>query len=215
MNTSEQVNEIAAALAKAQAVIQNPTKGKENPHFKSRYADLASGLDCVRPALSEQGIAFIQPTEITDDGVILRTRLIHASGQWIESTYPVSKFAPHQQLGAALTYAKRQALFSLVGICGDDEDDDGTAANAADTSARKAAPPARKDNGLSEADSAAAADLMLGTLGFCDSEDSLREWGKANKAATLRMTRDDQQRITQAYMAKRSEIVAQPRDAAE
>jgi hypothetical protein len=207
MQTSEHIHEIAAALAKAQAVIQNPAKDKENPHFKSKYADLASGLDCVRPALSAQGIAFVQPTEITDDGVILRTRLIHASGQWIESTYPVSKFAPHQQLGAALTYAKRQALFALVGICGDDEDDDGVAANAADTSSRKVAPAKREDKGLSDADSAKAADLMLGTLEFCDSEDSLREWGKANKATTLKMTREDQQRITQAYMAKRAEVV--------
>ena len=121
MNTSESINEIAAALAKAQAKIRNPAKNKVNPHFKSKYADLADGLDVIRPALSEQGIAFIQPTEVVDDGVILRTRLIHSSGQWIESTYPVSKMTQHQQMGAALTYAKRQSLFALVGVCGDDD----------------------------------------------------------------------------------------------
>lgn len=121
MNTSESINEIAAALAKAQAKIRNPAKNKVNPHFKSKYADLADGLDVIRPALSEQGIAFIQRTEVVDDGVILRTRLIHSSGQWIESTYPVSKMTQHQQMGAALTYAKRQSLFALVGVCGDDD----------------------------------------------------------------------------------------------
>ena len=121
MNTSESINEIATALAKAQAKIRNPAKNKVNPHFKSKYADLADGLDVIRPALSEQGIAFIQPTEVVDDGVILRTRLIHSSGQWIESTYPVSKLTQHQQMGAALTYAKRQSLFALVGVCGDDD----------------------------------------------------------------------------------------------
>jgi hypothetical protein len=121
MNTSEQINEIAGALAKAQAIIINPSKDKVNPHFNARYADLASGLDCIRPALSAHGIAFIQATEITNDSVILRTRMIHSSGQWIESTYPVAKFIDHQKLGSALTYAKRQALFSLVGVCGDDD----------------------------------------------------------------------------------------------
>jgi hypothetical protein len=129
MNTSEQINEIAAAMAKAQAVIENPKKDSDNPHFKSKYADLASGLVCVRPALSANGIALFQVPEITDNSVILRTRLVHSSGQWIECAYPVAQIGPHQPMGAALTYAKRQSLFALVGVCGEDDDDDGNAAN--------------------------------------------------------------------------------------
>jgi hypothetical protein len=121
MKTSEQINEIATALAKAQAVIHNPAKDKLNPHFKAKYADLASGLDCIRPALSAHGIAFVQVTGLDGDSVVLQTRLIHASGQWIESLYPVSKIMDHQKMAAALTYSKRQALFSLVGVCGDDD----------------------------------------------------------------------------------------------
>lgn len=129
MNTSDQINELAAALAKAQGEIQNPAKNRVNPHFKSKYADIADGLDVIRPTLSKFGIAFVQATELQDDVVILRTRMIHTSGQWIESTYPVGRFVKHQELGASLTYAKRQALFCIVGVAGDD-DDDGNSATA-------------------------------------------------------------------------------------
>ena len=130
MLTSDNINELAAALAKAQGEIQNPAKNRVNPHFKSKYADIADGLDVIRPTLSKFGIAFVQATELVDDGmVILRTRMIHSSGQWLESTYPVGRFVKHQELGASLTYAKRQALFSIVGVAGDD-DDDGNSATA-------------------------------------------------------------------------------------
>lgn len=122
MIESEAINEIAGALAKAQGEIKNPEKTRVNPHFKSTYADLATGLDCIRPALSANRIAIIQATGINADGVYLTTRLIHSSGQYLGCIYPVAaSTADHQKLGAALTYAKRQALFSLVGVCGDDE----------------------------------------------------------------------------------------------
>ena len=129
MESSEEINEIAAAMAKAQAMIQNPKKENENPHFKSKYADLASGLNAIRPALSANGIALFQATGLYEGtSVILRTRLVHSSGQWIGSTYPVSALAQHQAMASALTYAKRQSLFALVGVAGEDDDDDGDAA---------------------------------------------------------------------------------------
>jgi hypothetical protein len=130
MQMSAEINEIAAALAAAQAIIKNPDKTKVNPHFKSKYADLATGLDCIRPALSANGIAIVQATEIGRDGMLtLVTRLVHSSGQYFGCTYPVAGGMDHQKLGAALTYAKRQALFTIVGVCGDD-DDDGNVASA-------------------------------------------------------------------------------------
>jgi hypothetical protein len=122
MRTSEKIAEIGAALAKAQAELRNPAKNRENPHFKSKYADLAEGLDVIRPVLAKHGIAFVQATEFENDMVILRTRLIHGN-QFLESSYPVSRLDKHQTMGASLTYAKRQALFSLVGVSGDDDDD--------------------------------------------------------------------------------------------
>ena len=122
MINSDEISEIAAALAKAQGIIKNPEKLRKNPHFKSTYADLAAGFDCIRPALSANGIAFVQAPLITPEGVVLETRLIHSSGQYLGCRYPVaSASADHQKLGAAMTYAKRQALFSLVGVCGDDD----------------------------------------------------------------------------------------------
>ena len=134
MNTSETINEIAAALAKAQAGIQNPAKESENPHFKSRYADLSSGLNAVRPTLAANGIAIIQATGMEGDLMMLETRLVHVSGQWIGSIYPVCRFPTKQQeAGSALTYARRYALFALVGIAG--EDDDGNEASKSDTPA--------------------------------------------------------------------------------
>lgn len=135
MISSEEINELAAAMAKAQATIHNPAKTRENPFFKkadgssTKYADLATGLECIRPALSEQAIAIFQLTSIEREDLILRTRLVHSSGQWIESEYPVCKITLEpQKKGSALTYAQRQSLFALVGVAGDD-DDDGNGAN--------------------------------------------------------------------------------------
>lgn len=134
MKCSDAINEISAALAKAQGVINNPGKGKENPHFKNQYADLSAGLNAIRDGLSANGIAFTQATRLEGDVMMLDTRLSHASGQWFEAEYPVVKFpSPPQVTGSALTYAKRYSLFSLVGIAG--EDDDGNAANVAQTPA--------------------------------------------------------------------------------
>lgn len=142
MLTSDTINEIAAALAKAQGDIANPAKEAENPHFRSRYADLAAGLNAVKSALSANAIAVVQSTYMADDLLMLNTRLVHASGQWFSSDYPVCRFpAKHQEAGSALTYSRRYALFALVGIAGDD--DDGNEASKSETPApkRKAAPP--------------------------------------------------------------------------
>jgi hypothetical protein len=145
MLTSDNIAEFAGALAKAQGEIQNPAKNRINPHFKSKYADIADGLDVIRPALSKNAIAIVQATELLDESmVILRTRLVHSSGQWMESTYPVGRFVKHQELGASLTYAKRQALFSIVGVAGDD-DDDGNSATASTNGPRKSSASVKRE----------------------------------------------------------------------
>lgn len=124
MNTSEQINEIAAALAKAHGEMDNPVKDAVNPHFGKAYADLSGGLNAVRGPLSKYGIAVVQATRIENDGwLVLDTRLVHSSGQWIGSEYPVCKLpVPPQQAGSALTYARRYALFALAGVAGEDDD---------------------------------------------------------------------------------------------
>ena len=133
--SSESVAALAAALAKAQAQLVNPEKsltatirtgraGEGDQTF--RYAPLASGLDIVRKTLGQHEIATVQTTEIDRAAgmVNLRTMLAHASGEWIASDWPVCPIADTaspRRMGAALTYARRYALFTLVGIAGEDD----------------------------------------------------------------------------------------------
>jgi hypothetical protein len=132
---SESVAALAAALAKAQAELVNPEKsltatirsGRPGEGERSfRYAPLASGLDIVRKTLGQHEIATVQTTAIDPAvGMVnLTTMLAHASGEWISSDWPVCPVAetanPHR-MGAALTYARRYALFALVGIAGEDD----------------------------------------------------------------------------------------------
>ena len=124
---SDSVNEIAAALAIAQGEIKNAAFNRINPHFKNRYADLAAILDAVRVPFSKNKIAVSQTTEIREGGMALVTTLMHSSGQWISADYPLPRDAPPQQLGSALTYARRYSLSSIAGISADDDDDAETA----------------------------------------------------------------------------------------
>ena len=131
--SSETIGTIAAALAKAQAQLVNPEKllvgtirleqgsGSERSF---RYAPLSSGLDIVRKTLSQHEIATVQTTSIDAGIVRLSTILAHASGEWIASDWPVcpiTETATPHRMGAALTYARRYALFTLVGIAGEDD----------------------------------------------------------------------------------------------
>jgi hypothetical protein len=131
MNTSEQINELADALAKAQGQIRGAVKDAENPHFRSKYADLASVWDACRQALSNNGLSVIQAPRgvVSEVGwtVEVETRLLHSSGQWMGDTITVPVGKPDAQgVGSALTYARRYALASFVGVA--PEDDDGNAA---------------------------------------------------------------------------------------
>lgn len=128
MNKSEQINELALALSKAQSQMKAAPKMKTNPFFKSKYADLAAIWDCCREPLGNNGLSVVQMPEDNDKGFMLVTMLMHESGQWISSEYnvPVLK-ADQQALGSAITYAKRYALSAMIGIVSD-EDDDGNAA---------------------------------------------------------------------------------------
>src|SRR5437588_587055 len=133
--SSETIGTIAAALAKAQAQLVNPEKSLVGtirsdksgaPERSFRYAPLAIGLDIVRKTLSQHEIATVQSTSIDESTGIVRlsTVLAHASGEWIASDWPVCAItetaSPHR-MGAALTYARRYALFTLVGIAGEDD----------------------------------------------------------------------------------------------
>ena len=133
--SSESIGTIAAALAKAQAQLVNPEKslvaivrsdGRRGVEQTFRYAPLSSGLDIVRKTLSQYEIATVQITSIDETAGIVRlsTVLAHASGEWIASDWPVCPISDTdrpQRMGAALTYARRYSLFTLVGIAGEDD----------------------------------------------------------------------------------------------
>lgn len=144
VNRSEQINDLAAALAKAQAHMEGAKKGNTNPHFKSRYADLASVREAVTEALTSHGISYVQFPRLVSAGdgawlVEVETTLLHASGQWIGDTLavPVTK-ADAQGVGSAITYARRYALMAVTGIA--PEDDDGNAAVGGTAPERQAQP---------------------------------------------------------------------------
>jgi hypothetical protein len=135
--SSESLAALAAALAEAQATLVNPEKsltatirsgGPGETQRTFRYAPLSSGLEIVRKTLSGHEIAVVQTTAIDHPtGMLnLTTLLAHSSGEWIGSHWPVCAIAemanPHR-MGAALTYARRYALFTLVGIAGEDDID--------------------------------------------------------------------------------------------
>lgn len=132
---SESIAELAAALAKAQGEMTAAKKDSENPHFRSKYADLAAVLDACREPLSKNGIAIIQLPASVGSAVVLTTVLAHSSGQWISSTglgidTVGAKNVAHA-IGSIVTYLRRYSLSAAVGISA--EDDDGNQAPAGRT----------------------------------------------------------------------------------
>lgn len=124
-NQSENLNELATALAKCQGEITPAIKDAKNPFFKSKYADLNSVWSVCREPLSKHGLAVIQTIDKDESGLILLTTLIHSSGQWIRSRSPIPLLKTDPQaMGSSITYMRRYSLSAIVGIS-TDEDDDG------------------------------------------------------------------------------------------
>lgn len=131
MKTSEKIDQIAPALLAAQKEIGNATKNAKNPHFKNNYADLGAVIEAVKEPLNRNGIVLIQTLSHdsgTSGGLLLRSRLLHSSGQWIEDCAfsPLPKADP-QGVGSATTYLRRYSLAAM--LCITQEDDDGESAS--------------------------------------------------------------------------------------
>jgi hypothetical protein len=127
MKTSEQINEIATALAKAQGEIKPAPKNSNNPHYRSAYSSIADIWETIRKPLCGNGITVLQDVQTIDKGVSVITRLIHSSGQWVEFgplCVPMAK-QDAQGTGSAISYGKRYALCAAVGVVSGEEDDDG------------------------------------------------------------------------------------------
>ena len=123
MFQSEQINELMAALSKAQGIIKPAIKDSTNPEFESSYADLASVWESCREALSSNGLAVTQTMDFSGEKQVLVTMLGHSSGQWIKSiiALPIQRPGP-QELGSCISYCRRYALSSMVGVFQYDDD---------------------------------------------------------------------------------------------
>jgi len=126
---SEQINELATALSKAQDAMGGAAKDAKNPFFKSKYADMASVVRAVKQPFADNGLSYSQFPLMQEDKVGVETILMHSSGQWISSVLvvPMTK-KDAQAAGSAITYARRYSLQAIAGIPA--EDDDGNAASA-------------------------------------------------------------------------------------
>jgi hypothetical protein len=143
VKTSEQINELASALAKAQALMKPAKKSEENSYFKSHYADLANIVDNDRKALTANGLSVVQGASFAAHAVegkeplfavAVTTRLMHTSGQWIEETlFAVPKDLGPQAVGIVVAYLRRYGYGSMVGSTAEGEDDDGEAAEGRGT----------------------------------------------------------------------------------
>jgi ERF superfamily len=243
--SSESIAALAAALAKAQMALTNPEKSltgtvpssryDESPRT-FRYASLSSGLDIVRKTLGEQGIATMQTTTIDQDiqTVSLTTVLAHASGEWIASEWPVcllSDMAAPRRMGAALTYARRYALFTLVGIAGEDDldapdlggqpaDGNGKAGNGLDAKQRNGngadqplgrfaasrKPWTPPKQALEPEKSAALRDRMLGELGTLTTSEQATAWAHNAMATKNTLTTADCGAVEAAFAARVAEL---------
>jgi hypothetical protein len=243
--SSETVAALASALAKAQAELVNPEKsltatirtGRPGERERSfRYAPLSSGLDIVRKTLGQHEIATLQTTAIdqTAGMVNLTTTLAHASGEWIASDWPVcpiAETANPQRMGAALTYARRYALFTLVGIAGEDDLDapdlcDGPLSPSAvdrsfgPTDDQSRMPPRTPGDGhtnrvraklepavpLNPDQSAAVREKLLTELGNITSADLAAAWARDALSAKNSLTATDAKLVEDAFERRLSEL---------
>jgi hypothetical protein len=240
--SSETIGTIAAALAKAQAQLVNPEKSlvgtirpdRANVAERSfRYAPLSSGLDIVRKTLSQHEIATVQTTSIDEAAGLVRlsTVLAHASGEWIASDWPVCAInetaAPHR-MGAALTYARRYALFTLVGIAGED-DLDAPDLLAPTPATNRSKEPKRDSRGggnggnhsvrskptvekteLSLALSASLRDELLREIETLNADDEAALWARRRSGAKNTLNAADAGQVEQAFQRHLATIANEP-----
>ncbi len=241
--SSETIGTIAAALAKAQAQLVNPEKSlvAKIPSERGgggqtfRYAPLSSGLDIVRKTLSQNEIAVVQTTSIDETAGLVRlsTVLAHASGEWIASDWPVcgiSETASPHRMGAALTYARRYGLFTLVGIAGED-DLDAPDLTIPETGAKVSGPGnggqqtvyrrrTVRDRGrfastsprleLSAALSASLRDELRREIDDLSSADDAALWAQQKLAAKNTLAAADAEQVDAAFRARLATIPNEP-----
>lgn len=143
---SDQLNELAKALCRAQGKIKHAVKDSDNPFFKSRYADLTSVWEAIRDAFQAEGLSVSQIPTTDDDGKpALETLLMHSSGQWVSGVVPINPIKNDPQgLGSAITYMRRYALQAIAGVCADDDDGEAAHGRGSNKKQNSAGEPVKK-----------------------------------------------------------------------
>lgn len=200
MRTSEQIDQLATALATAQGEMKNAALNKINPHFKSKYADLAGIRDATIPHLAKNGLSVAQGTELDGERLLVVTRMMHKSGQWIESRFPIAIAAP-QQMGSAYTYAKRYSLSAMCGIAADEDDD----ANAAPET-KPAMGVSNGTPGASKAASRGDYDKMVQAIRSAPTIKALDDWHKTNVSVIEKLPPDWVDELRTEFVDRKSEL---------
>jgi len=191
MNIERATPELFAALAKAQAEIENASKNAANPHFRSRYADLAEVLNTVRPVLAKHGLSVMQSTAFDGVMVSVETVLAHASGGLVSSTAScVPAKTDAQGVGAATTYLRRYALAAISGVAQEDDDGNSAAHN-------KPAPVVQPDTVVQDA---------MARIAAANDTASLGEVGAG--LAKLDVDEASKKRLRAAFTARRKALEA-------
>ena len=122
MNQSESILELSKALSKAQGEMGAAIKGSSNPFFKSKYADLGSVIEAIRPAFTANNLSYVHFPISGREGAGVTTRLMHSSGEWLEGEFLIPCKEDAHGIGSAITYARRYALQSVAGVPAEDDD---------------------------------------------------------------------------------------------
>jgi hypothetical protein len=217
MNASEAINELATALAKAQASMGPAIKGAKNPHFRSSYADLSSVVEAIREPFTSNGLAWVQaPSLDADTGLVtVATRIVHSSGQWVEASVSAmpgrggkADLSP-QAVGSAVTYLRRYGLQAMAGV--PSADDDGEAAMGRSyrpqpAPQRRAPAPAPAAQGRWSDTERARFCARLGELGL--EYDAVAEFCQAKGRPRPSVMGEDRRKQLLTYLEGAADIVA-------
>lgn len=188
MKHSDELKNLAKALAKFQADIKDPARDKDNPYFKSKYVALDGLLDAVRPVLAANGLSFIQSPVSNGQDMGVATLLMHDSGEWIES----DPFMLHavkndpQAGGSAITYARRYSLSAVLGVAWDDDDDANMATKGHQSRSNAQNAPAKGDcakaGRQAEKNASSSSQTQKKPTSVDDYYQLVIDWARANEA---------------------------------
>jgi hypothetical protein len=193
-------DQLATAFAGAQAEMKNAAFNRVNPHFKSKYADLSAIREATILALTKHGLSIVQYTTVTESGhVLLHTKLQHKSGQSIDSAYPIAMGTP-QQMGSALTYARRYCWSAMCGVAADDDDDANAAEAAPKTNGRNSVTDAvLGTDALSKAKSRPIYEALINEMRAITVRESVTKWALENTPRIYSMHGDFQRTFRDEY----------------